>query len=88
MSKTPFLYRFASKLNEADFVEPELHFDNKEQVNVFEDGTLSWKGVTRKSYSNAYTAGHVVPAHRSPTTNRWIKTRVVPSKTNDRRVGK
>ena len=85
MSKTPFLYKFAEKLNECDIETPESHFDKTQQCNLFEDGTLCWNGVTRKYYTNVYTPGHTIPAHRSPSTNKMIPARVVKGK-YDRRV--
>ena len=85
MSKTPFLYRFASKLNEAPVDIPTIHFNSDKQMNVFEDGSFCWKGVTRKTYTNIHTVGHNVPAHRTPS-GKWVPAKNVKGKT-DRRVG-
>lgn len=86
MSTKPFLYKFASKLNEASIDEPQLHFDEKEQVNLFEDGSLSWFGVSKKIYTNTGTPGHWVPAHYTKT-NKYVLAKRVSAKT-DRRSGK
>ena len=86
MTTKPFLYKFASKLNEASIDEPELHFDEKQQVNLFEDGTLTWFGVSKKLYTSAATPGHIVPGHYTPK-NKWVPAKSVPGKM-DRRVGK
>ncbi len=83
MSKQPFLYKFASKVNEAK-EDTQIHFDESLGMNVFEDGTLAWSASSW--YSNAYTAGHTVKAHRTPS-NKWVPSKWVPSKT-DRRKGK
>lgn len=86
MSTKPFLYKFASKLNEAPIDEPQLHFDEKEQVNLFEDGSLSWFGVSKKIYTNTGTPGHTIPAHYTKS-NKYVLAKHVPGKT-DRRAGK
>lgn len=86
MAKTPFLYKFAEKLNESEVNEEISHYDNKQQMNLLDDGSLLWFAVTKKAYTNTYTSGHVVPAHRTPS-NKWVPSRFVKGKT-DRRVGK
>ncbi len=86
MAKTPFIYKFAAKLNECEVTEEQSHYDPKLQMNLLDDGTLSWSAVTRRLYTNAYTSGHTVPAHRTPS-NKWVPARVVKGK-YDRRAGK
>lgn len=86
MTKKPFLCKFATELNETSIDEPQLHFDEEKQVNIFEDGSLSWFGVSQKRYSNVYTSNHAVPAHYTPS-GKWVQKKVVPGKT-DRRAGK
>ena len=86
MSKIPFLYKFAKELNESSPDEPKLHFDEKMQVNLFEDGTLSWFGTSKKLYTNCCTPGHIVPAHYTPS-NKYVLAKHVRTKT-DRRVGR
>lgn len=85
MNKKPFLYKFASLLNSAPIDSNEARFDEDKQMNIFEDGSLSWR-VTRKYYTNVYTSAHRVPAHRTPS-NKWVPSKVVPGKM-DRRVNK
>ncbi|SFJ85093.1 hypothetical protein [Succinivibrio dextrinosolvens] len=85
MNKKPFLYKFASLLNSAPIDSNEARFDEDKQMNIFEDGSLSWK-VTTKRYSNVYTSAHRVPAHRTPS-NKWVPSKVVNGKW-DRRVNK
>lgn len=86
MSKKSFLYKFASRLNEASIDEPQLHFDEKEQVNLFEDGSLSWFSGGTKLYTNCITAGHIIPAHRTKS-NKYVLSKHVSQK-KDRRLGK
>ena len=86
MSKIPFLYKFAEKLNKADLNEETSHYDAQQQVNLLADGSLSWSAISRKYYTNTYTAAHVIPMHRTPS-NKIVPSRYVPSKT-DRRAGK
>jgi len=85
MNKQPYLYKFASILNSAPNDSEDACYDEAKQMNIFEDGSLSWS-VTRKRYTNVYTSSHVVPAHRTPS-NKWIPTKVVKGKM-DRRVNK
>jgi len=85
MNKTPFLYKFATKLNESPDDATTVHFDYNKQMNVFEDGSLCWNGVTRKAYTNFFTVGHNVPGHRTPS-GKWIPAKNVKGKW-DRRVG-
>ena len=86
MSTKPFLYKFASKLNEASIEEPKLHFDEKEQVNLYEDGILAWFGGSAKKYTTTHTSPYYVPAHYTKT-NKFVSAKHYPGK-KDRRVGK
>ena len=86
MSKIPFLYKFAEKLNEANLNEEISHYDAQQQVNLLADGSLSWAAVSKKCYTNTHTSAHVVPAHRTPS-NKVVPSRYVKGKT-DRRSGK
>jgi hypothetical protein len=83
MNKIPFLYQYKTKTL-CQTADSEQHYDKEIQMNIFENGSLSWSASRATS---THTASSTTKTKKTSPGGGWTETiRYKPPKA-DRRVG-
>lgn len=83
MNKIPFLYQYKTKTL-CQTADSEQHYDKEIQMNIFENGSLSWSASRT---TGVYTSASTTKTRKTTANGGWTETiRFKPGKT-DKRAG-